>query len=220
MTFLRLRCLFSKSPKKSYYKINAIHPTLTSFGQKIIPGKHFWDQCINICVSMFGTCVGPVSKELDTGRVEGNFCTAALAENEVWKTKPSLSSSLTLQSASVPPVLTSSMPFHIASPFLAPKSAVQFLSPGPTSWYPLGLSYSFQLISNLGWKHPSALVLLLDEWRRESICHLKACEQTLYRETLCSIMKNGVLHLCPGDFSGWWKPCPSYISKSPCLSQN
>lgn len=135
MTFLRLRCLFSKSPKKSYYKINAIHPTLTSFGQKIIPGKHFWDQCINICVSMFGTCVGPVSKELDTGRVEGNFCTAALAENEVWKTKPSLSSSLTLQSASVPPVLTSSMPFHIASPFLAPKSAVQFLSPGPTSWY-------------------------------------------------------------------------------------
>lgn len=135
MTFLRLRCLYSKSPKKSYYKINTIHPTLTSFGQKVIPGKHFWDQCINICVSMFGTRVGPVYQELDTGRVEGNFCTAALAENEVWKTKPSLSSSLTLPPASVPPALTSSMPFHVASPFLAPKSALQFLSPGPTSWY-------------------------------------------------------------------------------------
>lgn len=201
--FLRIRCLFSKSSKKSFYGLNTIHPILASVGQRIITLEHLGDQCLSICVAMFGTCVGPMYKQQEDGRAEGNFHMSILAGNEALKPKPSLSSTFTLQPAAVPVALTSSMPFHTLSPFLALKSsALQLLSPGTASWYH-SASATLHLISHLSRKHPFALVLPLDEQRREPIFNSKAFEQTLYRKTLCSIVvKHSMLHLCPGDFSG------------------
>ena len=117
--------------------------------------------------------------------------------------------------AAVPVALTSSMPFHTLSPFLALKSsALQLLSPGTASWYH-SASATLHLISHLSRKHPFALVLPLDEQSREPIFNSKAFEQTLYRKTLCSIIvKHSMLHLCPGDFSGLWKPFPSCVLKA------
>lgn len=95
--FLRIRCLFSKSSKKSFYGLNTIHPILASVGQRIITLEHLGDQCLSICVAMFGTCVGPMYKQQEDGRAEGNFHMSILAENEALKPKPSLSSTFTLQ---------------------------------------------------------------------------------------------------------------------------
>lgn len=169
---------------------------------------------------MFGTRVGPMYKEPEAGRAEGNFHMSTLAENEVLKPKSSLFFSFTLQPASVPLALTSLMPFHTVSPFLAlTSSALQCLSPRTASWYHWA-SATLHLISNLSQKHPSALVLSLGEQRREPIFNLKALEQTLYRETLCSIVVKHRASFMPRGFLRFVKAISTLHLKSLCLSQN